>query len=70
MPNLPQKKDEPSSPIVPPEKTPADEWVEVLRQQVASLRFGLIQVVVHEGRVVQIERTEKYRLPQKGSSPS
>jgi len=29
---------------------------------VASLRFGVIQLVVHEGRVVQMERTEKVRL--------
>ena len=43
--------------------TDAGDWVDVLRQHVASLRFGVIQVVIHEGRVVQIERTEKYRLP-------
>jgi len=41
------------------------DWVEVLRQHVASLRFGVIQVVIHEGRVVQIERTAKYRLPNR-----
>lgn len=41
------------------------EWLETLKQQVASLRFGVIQVVVHEGRVVQIERTEKFRLNPK-----
>jgi hypothetical protein len=46
------------------------EWIEVIRQHVASLRFGVIQVVIHEGRVVQIERTEKYRLnPKTGSQP-
>jgi hypothetical protein len=46
------------------------EWIEVIRQHVASLRFGVIQVVIHEGRVVQIERTEKYRLnPKAGSQP-
>lgn len=41
------------------------DWMDVLRQHVASLRFGVIQVVIHEGRVVQIERTEKYRLPNR-----
>lgn len=51
--------------------SPADsEWIEVIRQHVASLRFGVIQVVIHEGRAVQIERTEKYRLnPKAGSQP-
>ena len=46
---------------MPPDDT--GDWLNVLRQQAASLRFGVIQVVIHEGRVVQIERTEKYRLP-------
>ena len=37
-------------------------WVEILRKQVGSLRFGVVQIVVHDGRVVQIERTEKVRF--------
>jgi hypothetical protein len=45
------------------------DWVDVIRQHVASLRFGVIQVVIHEGRVVQIERTEKYRLNSRSSQP-
>jgi hypothetical protein len=27
-----------------------------------SLRFGSIEIVVHEGRIVQIERREKVRV--------
>jgi len=38
------------------------EWLETLAPWVVSLRFGVIQLVVHEGRVVQMERTEKVRL--------
>ncbi len=37
-------------------------WLRLVQQQVGSLRFGLVQIVVHDGRVVQIERTEKVRL--------
>lgn len=37
-------------------------WQEVVRRQVGSLHFGVVQIVVHEKRVVQIERTEKVRL--------
>jgi hypothetical protein len=33
-----------------------------VRQKVESLRFGVVQLVVHDGRVTQIERTEKTRL--------
>jgi hypothetical protein len=39
------------------------EWLALVRAQVENLRFGLVQLVVHDGRVTQIERTEKTRLP-------
>jgi hypothetical protein len=42
---------------------PLPEWLEIVRQKVESLRFGVVQIVVHDGRVTQIERTEKTRLP-------
>jgi len=38
------------------------EWLAVVSKQVESLRFGVVQIVVHENRVVQIEKTEKVRL--------
>jgi len=41
------------------------EHVTVLRkvaELLDSLRFGSIEIVVHEGRVVQIERREKVRV--------
>ena len=37
-------------------------WLEIVRQNVQSLRFGVVQIVVHDSRVTQIERTEKTRL--------
>lgn len=43
-------------------KVPPLAWLELLRQQVASLRYGVVQIVVHDRRVVQIERTEKFRF--------
>lgn len=42
---------------------PSPDWVEIVRLKVESLRFGVVQLVVHDGRVTQIERTEKTRLP-------
>jgi hypothetical protein len=39
-------------------------WLNLVRQQVHSLAFGVVQIVVHDSRVVQIERTEKVRLDQ------
>jgi hypothetical protein len=40
----------------------SDGWMDVVRRQVGSLNFGVVQIVVHGARVVQIERTEKVRL--------
>jgi hypothetical protein len=38
-------------------------WLEIVRQKVESLRYGVVQIVVHDSHVTQIERTEKTRLP-------
>jgi hypothetical protein len=37
-------------------------WVKLVQAQVEAMRYGVVQVVVHDSRVVQIERTEKLRL--------
>jgi hypothetical protein len=37
-------------------------WLELVRRQVATLQFGVVQIIVHESKVVQVERTEKVRL--------
>lgn len=42
----------------------ADEpAVERIREALRGLRFGAVTVIVHEGIIVQVERTEKLRLP-------
>ena len=40
------------------------EWVGIVVKQIESLRFGVVQITVHESRVVQIEKTEKVRFDQ------
>ena len=37
-------------------------WLEIVRQQVSSLRYGVAEIVVHDSRVTQIEKTERVRL--------
>jgi hypothetical protein len=44
------------------------EWLRVVQEKVESLRFGVVQLVVHDGRVTQIERTEKTRLAGTGDA--
>jgi hypothetical protein len=48
--------------VPPDKKQPSVDWLELVRQKVQSLRFGVVQIVVHDSRVTQIERTEKTRL--------
>jgi len=48
-------------------KTPSPEaqppaWLDIVRQKVESLRYGVVQIVIHDSRVTQIERTEKTRI--------
>jgi len=38
------------------------DWLRVVQEKVETLRYGVVQLVVHDGRVTQIERTEKTRL--------
>ena len=40
----------------------APEWLDLVREKVQSLQFGVVQIVVHDSKVTQIERTEKTRL--------
>jgi hypothetical protein len=42
--------------------------LQIVQRHVDSLAFGEVQIVVHDHRVVQIERTEKLRL-DKTESP-
>jgi hypothetical protein len=37
-------------------------WLEIVRRQVDSLRYGVVQIVVHDSQVTQIEKTERVRL--------
>jgi len=44
------------------ERRASANWLELVREKVQSLRFGVVQIVVHDSKVTQIERTEKTRL--------
>jgi len=43
-----------------PENLPA--WLQLVRKQVGPLKFGTVQITVHDSHVVQIERVEKLRF--------
>jgi hypothetical protein len=39
-----------------------EQGAQKILEALAGLRFGSIEITVHEGRIVQIERKEKFRL--------
>ena len=43
---------------------PLPEWLVIVCSQVESLKFGTVQITVHDRKVVQIERNEKTRMDQ------
>jgi hypothetical protein len=45
-------------------------WIEVIKEKLGGLRYGQILLTVHDGRVVQIERTEKTRLEASSTKPN
>ncbi|NQX02526.1 YezD family protein [bacterium] len=42
--------------------SPKADWLEIVRTNVANLRFGSVQITVHDGRVTQVESIEKTRF--------
>jgi hypothetical protein len=40
-----------------------------LRQALRSIRYGAIELVIHDGRVVQLERHEKVRFDTEVTEP-
>lgn len=45
-----------------------DELLTEIKQQLAQIQFGSLEIQIHNGRVVQLERREKKRW-DKASSP-
>ncbi|HMJ05455.1 MAG TPA: YezD family protein [Chthoniobacterales bacterium] len=46
------------------------EWLALVREKVETLNFGVVQIVVHDSRVTQIERTEKTRVTNDATTSS
>jgi hypothetical protein len=39
--------------------------LELVREALAGLRYGEVVIAVHDGEIVQINRTEKIRTPRR-----
>jgi hypothetical protein len=58
-----------TDPITHPPNTPvrdrmnaADEALDEIRESLRGLRFGSVNIIVQDGVIIQIDRTEKHRL--------
>jgi hypothetical protein len=51
----------PSSSSLPEESGEAP-WLALVTSKVTSLQYGVVQIVIHDSRVVQVESTEKFRF--------
>ena len=46
------------------------KWLDLVKQHVSSLRYGVVEIIVHDSHVIQIERTERVRLEKSPTGPS
>jgi len=44
------------------------KWMDLVIQHVGSLRYGVVEIIVHDSRVIQIEKTERVRLEKNSSN--
>ena len=56
----PKKTPEPSS--QPPNPAQENLTLAAIQAAVASIRHGIVQIIIQDGRIVQIDKTEKIRL--------
>lgn len=57
------------SELVNPSLAANDTAIQRIREALRGLRFGTVNVIVQDGVVVQIDRTEKYRIRKTPASP-
>jgi hypothetical protein len=43
-------------------------WLDIVRRQVETLHYGVVQIVVHDSQVTQIDKTERVRLDKSRTS--
>jgi hypothetical protein len=54
--------DKPAANAAPQPKAAPALPIEEIREAVEKIRFGTVQLIIQDGRVVQIDTTEKRRL--------
>jgi hypothetical protein len=44
------------------EKETANDPIEKIRDYIASIRYGSVNIIIQDGRIVQIDKNEKIRF--------
>ncbi|HET6538473.1 MAG TPA: YezD family protein [Sphingopyxis sp.] len=44
-------------------RDPGERAIQTVLEALQTLRFGAIQLTIHEGRLVQVDVTERHRYP-------
>jgi hypothetical protein len=59
-----------NSASIPPFTTRAHDsiWLNLVAQQVKSLNFGAVEIVIHDSRIIQVQKTERMRLDKLAST--
>jgi hypothetical protein len=47
---------------------PSSEQVERILKALEGMQYGSVVITIHDSQIVQIDRTEKYRIPMEKSS--
>ncbi|WP_201024038.1 YezD family protein [Paenibacillus sp. 32O-W] len=45
------------------------EWLQKIKEKIEGLQYGTVQVTIHSGKIVQIDRTERTRFDKLSSRP-
>ena len=46
-----------------------ENWIAEIAAALKEIKFGAVEIIIHNGRIVQIEKKEKIRLNQENSFP-
>ncbi|MBP5180785.1 MAG: YezD family protein [Clostridiales bacterium] len=48
--------------VIDGDGTRNDEWyIDEIRKQISTIRYGSLNIIIQDGKVIQIEKTEKFR---------
>jgi hypothetical protein len=40
------------------------DWLQIVRRHIEPLNYGSVEIVIHDSRIVQIDTTQRWRLPE------